>query len=86
MAEQIESIDTSDKPSLPDNNKAHLMYYLNCGCVVLDLTEDEDIARLTDYNNCDLTGEETDKLVSLCYHLSPEVLEGKVSVPQQNAI
>ena len=67
---------TSHSVTVPNDNKAKLMYYLNCTCSVLQL-DDPRINRLTQYNNYRLGGDETDALVALCYLLSPDVLLDK---------
>ena len=67
---------TSHSVTVPNNNKAKLMYYLNCICSVLQL-DDPSINRLTRYNNYGLNGDETDALMALCYLLSPDVLLDK---------
>ena len=55
--------------TVPNNNKAKLMYYLNCVCTVLDLDDNADINRLRRYRDYILTADETDRLLHLCYLL-----------------
>ncbi len=72
--------ETGSDASIPDNNIAKLMYYLNCICSLLDLDlEDKpEIRRATDYKNYHrLNDDEIDKLLVLCILLSPDELEGK---------
>ena len=41
---------TGHKTTVPNNNKAKLMYYLKCACTVLNLDDDAEINRLKDYD------------------------------------
>ena len=54
---------------IPNNNKARLMYYLECVCNVLNLDDDADINSLRKYTDYQLTEDETDRLITLCYLL-----------------
>ena len=45
------------------------MYYLNCVCTLLNLDDHADINRLRKYNNYDLSEDQTDRLIALCYLL-----------------
>ncbi|KAL4223670.1 hypothetical protein ACF0H5_017138 [Mactra antiquata] len=68
--------------TVPSNPKAKLMYYLNCMCAVLDLSNESNLSRLRAYSSYDsLTEEETDALIALCFLLSPTELIGKVIFP-----
>ena len=65
--------------TVPDNDTARLMYYLNSVVHVIDCDADEDIRRFTRYSNwATLSSVERDLLVVLCYRFSPDVFEGKV--------
>ena len=75
--EPSELRDISMKTEIPNNSLARLMYYLDCVCIVL-MYENSEIKRLRDYRNYVLTEIQIDRLVSLCYHLSPDVLLNKV--------
>ena len=70
--------DISERTKVPGNDKGRLMYYLECVFTVLRMNKNEKVKRLIDYTDCNLTGRETDRLVSLCYLLSPDVLLDKV--------
>ena len=60
---------TGQVATVPNNNKARLMYYLECVCNVLNLDDDADINRLRRYTDYELTEDETDRLITLCYLL-----------------
>ncbi|CAF2952854.1 unnamed protein product [Rotaria sp. Silwood2] len=65
--------------TVPNNDVAKLMYYLNCVCFSIDCNDDPDIRRLTNYSNwSSLSVDEQKKLLVLCYALSPDVFENKV--------
>ncbi|XP_053372594.1 uncharacterized protein LOC128546266 [Mercenaria mercenaria] len=65
--------------TVPNDPKARLMYYLNCMCSVLDLSDTANLTRLRNYKEYySLTEAETDALVTLCFLLSPDELCGKV--------
>ncbi|XP_060562324.1 uncharacterized protein LOC132721954 [Ruditapes philippinarum] len=65
--------------SIANDPKAKLMYYLDCMCSVLDLSDTDNLNRLRYYGQYNsLTEKETDALVALCFLLSPDVLSGKV--------
>ncbi|XP_045207343.2 uncharacterized protein LOC123559516 [Mercenaria mercenaria] len=65
--------------TISNDPKARLMYYLDCMCVVLDLSDTANLTRLRNYGQYYLLSEaETDALVSLCFLLSPDELSGKV--------
>lgn len=65
--------------TIPANPKAKLMYYLDCICTVMDLSDQRNLAKLRDYQNYHLLTEtETDALIALALLLSPDELNGKV--------
>lgn len=71
--------DTSVDASVPNNNKALLVYYLKCMCNVMQLeVTDYIIQRLEDYKKYHLlTKDEEKELIRLCTVVSPDNLEGK---------
>lgn len=76
---EVELARTGVTVSVPNNDVARLMYYLNCVCVVIDCANDPDIQRFTSYNNWHhLSTEEQKLLVVLCYKFSPDVFDNKV--------
>lgn len=65
--------------TVADDPKAKLMYYLDCICTVLDLSDQENLNRLRDFRNYYLLSEaETDALLALTFLLSPDELNDKV--------
>ena len=65
--------------TVPDNDIAKLMYYLQCVCTSIDCNNDPDIQRFTNYSNWyRLSVDEQRQLVVLCYTFSPDIFEGKV--------
>jgi hypothetical protein len=65
--------------SVPSNNVARLMYYLQCVCTAVECEEDSDIQRFTNYRNwSNLSFDEQKVLLALCYTFSPDVLDDKV--------
>jgi hypothetical protein len=65
--------------TVPDNDTARLMYYLQCVCQAIDCNNDPEIRRFTDYSNWHrLSVDEQRQLFVLCYTFSPDVFEGKV--------
>ncbi|XP_052804073.1 uncharacterized protein LOC128234104 isoform X1 [Mya arenaria] len=67
--------------TIPDDPKARLMYYLDCVCVILDMSATANLAKLRNYKQYNmLTEAETDALVSLCFLLSPDELNDKVMI------
>lgn len=65
--------------TVPADPKARLMYYLNCICTVLDLSDQQNLSRLRDFNKYYLLSEaETDALIALTFLLSPDELSNKV--------
>ncbi|XP_060573884.1 uncharacterized protein LOC132731687 [Ruditapes philippinarum] len=64
---------------IANNPRAKLMYYLDCICSVLDLSDTDNLARLRNYKQYfSLSEAETDTLVTFCVLLSPDELCGKV--------
>ena len=79
IGKKDELTDISVKVTVPQNDTAKLMYYLLSVSLVVNLeTLEDNIARLTDYNNHYLlTNDEKVKLLSLCKQFSPDVLDDK---------
>jgi len=76
---EVEFERTTHSVTVPNNDVARLMYYLNCVCTAIDCNNDNDIQRFPNYQNwARLSFEEQHLLFSLCYKLSPEVFEDKV--------
>ena len=75
----VEVKKTGSKTDVPNNNKAKLMYYLNCMCAALDLSEtSQNLQRLRNCNNyASLSASETKELVVLCGLLNPRLLNDK---------
>ena len=70
---------TGTEVTVPTNDVAHLMYYLNCVCITIDCNNDADIRRFTNYKNwASLSFNEQKLLVDLCEALSPDVFEDRV--------
>ena len=70
---------TTKATTVPDNDVAKLMYYLDCVCTAIDCGPDEDIRRFRNYSHwAQLSFEERKLLLVLCYTFSPDVFEGKV--------
>ncbi|CAF1508059.1 unnamed protein product [Rotaria magnacalcarata] len=79
QSNQIGVKDIGRSVSIPENDVAKLMYYLNCVCFSVDCNDDPDIRRLTNYNNwSNLTVDEQKRLLVFCYTLSPDVFDNKV--------
>ena len=65
--------------NVEENDVAKLMYYLNCVCRTINLSDDRDISRFTDYHHwADLTVDDQKKLLVICYTCSPDIFEDKV--------
>ena len=65
--------------SVPNNDVARLMYYLQCVCVAVDCNDDPSIQRFTNYNNwASLSVDEQKALVVACYAFSPDILNNRV--------
>ena len=71
--------------TVSNDNRARLMYYLDCVCCVLKLDDDADISRLRKYNNYRLTDDQEAQLLALCYILSPDVLINKCIFPSEDS-
>lgn len=71
--------DTSVDATVPNNDRALLMYYLKSMCTVMQLeVTDYSIQRLNDYKKYHLlTRDEEKELIRLCTLVSPDNLEGK---------
>jgi hypothetical protein len=64
--------------SVPDNDVARCMYYLNCVCAVIDY-DDTSIRRYTNYQRYwALSADEIEIVYKLCLTLSPDEFEDKV--------
>jgi len=64
--------------SIPDNDVARCMYYLNCVCAVID-SDDTSIRRYTNYQRYwALSADEIEIVYKLCLTLSPDEFEDKV--------
>jgi hypothetical protein len=64
--------------TVPNNDIARLMYYLNCACHTVEYN-DRNISRYRNYNNWSLlSDEEIRLLITLCYIFSPELFNNKV--------
>ncbi|KAL3863091.1 hypothetical protein ACJMK2_004867 [Sinanodonta woodiana] len=69
--------DIGHNVAVPNDPRAKLMYYLSCMTTVLDLNDDPDLYRLTNYDAYFLSEDNTARLLTLCLLLSPEVLLNK---------
>ncbi|KAL4223669.1 hypothetical protein ACF0H5_017137 [Mactra antiquata] len=71
--------DSERKFKVPPDPKARLMYYIDCICQIVDLSDVENLIRLRKYTAYQVLSErETDALVSLGFLFSPDELCGKV--------
>ena len=76
---EIEFERTGQIVTVPNNDVARLMYYLNCVCVAIDCAHDPDIQRFTNYRNwSSLSIAERKALLVVCYAFSPDVLDDRV--------
>jgi hypothetical protein len=76
---EIEFQRTGRVVTVPNNDVARLMYYLNCVCTAIDCNRDPDIQRFTNYNNWSyLSVDEQKALIVVCDAFSPDVLENRV--------
>ncbi|CAF1241485.1 unnamed protein product [Adineta ricciae] len=65
--------------TVPSNDVARLMYYLNCVCTAIDCNRDPDLQRFTNYRNWySLSISEQKELLVLCYTFSPDVFDDRV--------
>jgi len=65
--------------TVPDNDVARLMYYLNCVCVAIQCDQDSEIRRFTNYSDwASLSVDGQKVLLALCYTFSPDILDDKV--------
>jgi hypothetical protein len=75
---QIDVKRTTESVTVPDNDIAKLMYYMNCVCTTIDCNDNPEIQGFTDYSNWrSLSTDEQRQLVVLCYTFSPDIFEGK---------
>lgn len=77
--QEVKITETTVDATVPDNDTARLMYYLNCMCCVLQLeVSDYSIKRLRDYKKYYLlTTDEKKELLRLCGLISPEKMDGQ---------
>jgi hypothetical protein len=69
---------TSSRATVPDNDLARLMYYLNCVFSAIEY-KDQDVRRYRDYRNWSLlSGAEQRMVLVLALALSPDEFDGKV--------
>jgi hypothetical protein len=67
---------TGQVTTVPDNDVAHLMYYLKCLCDAIECDDDPNIRRFTNYRNWEsLSFEEQKLLVALCEKWNPGALK-----------
>lgn len=65
--------------TVPNNDVARLMYYLQSVCTAVECEQDSDIRRFTNYANWySLSVNEQEVLLAICYKFSPDVLDDKV--------
>jgi hypothetical protein len=77
--EEISVEVTGTVTTVPNNDVARLMYYLNCVCTVIDCNRDPDIQRFTNYRNWSyLNVSEQAELLVACYTFSPDVFDDRV--------
>jgi hypothetical protein len=70
--------DVGHSVTVPQNDTARLMYYLDCACNAVDY-RDNNISRYRNYNNwSQLSNEDIRLLIVLCYTLSPDIFNNKV--------
>jgi hypothetical protein len=70
---------TTESATIPDNDIAKLMYYMNCVCRTIKCNDDPEIQRFTNYSNWrSLSTDEQRQLVVLCYTFSPDIFDGKI--------
>ncbi|KAK3584340.1 hypothetical protein CHS0354_017510 [Potamilus streckersoni] len=75
---QIRFTATTVTVNVPDDPRATLMYYFNCMCNVLNLTDvHPGVKRFRDYHHYDLNRNDIDTLIKLCEILAPHKLENK---------
>jgi hypothetical protein len=75
---QLDFKDITVNVTVPNNDIARLMYYLNCVCEAVEYN-DADVRRFRNYNNwSSLSNEEIRVLLALCLTLSPDVFNNKV--------
>ena len=69
---------TSSRVTVPDNDVARLMYYLNCVFNTIEYT-DQDMRRLRDYRNWSMLSHEEQRMVWLfALILSPDEFDRQV--------
>ncbi|CAF1435211.1 unnamed protein product [Rotaria magnacalcarata] len=76
---QTEIKRTTVTATIPENNVARLMYYLNCVCTAIDCNDDAQIQRFTSYQNWkQLAIDDQKVLFFLCFTFNPDVFNDKV--------
>ncbi|UJR18869.1 hypothetical protein I4U23_021997 [Adineta vaga] len=71
----IELEQIGEVATIPDNDVAHLMYYLKSVCFAIDCANDSNIQRFTNYKRWFLLSlDEQKTLLLVCYTYSPDVL------------
>jgi hypothetical protein len=76
---EVELKRTGHTVTVPDNDVARLMYYLNCVCEAVQCEQDSEIRRFTNYSDwASLSVDGQKVLLALCYTFSPDTLDDKV--------
>ena len=79
---EVKVRETGHKVTVPNNDIAKLMYYIDCVCSCIEPDDSSTISRLRDYKNYDrLSSDEETQLLALCLALSPEKLTGTIFHP-----
>ena len=70
---------TGRSVTVPDNDIAKLMSYLQCVCTTIDCNNESEIRRFTDYSKWySLSTDEQQELFAFCYALSPDEFNSKI--------
>lgn len=76
--DRLEIKETGQTVNVPNTSTAHLMYYFDCVCVLLDLDDDRTIQRYRNYkNHYNMDKEDKKIIVGLCAMLNPKILINK---------
>ena len=78
---EVEFRKTGTPITVARDKRARLMYYLDSMCTVLKLDDIAQIQRLRQFRNYNLTTNQEQSLITLCYMLSPDVLVGNCIFP-----
>ncbi|CAF1279259.1 unnamed protein product [Adineta steineri] len=74
------------RTSVPDDNIAKCMYYLNCVCIVIEY-DDDDMEQYTDYENYRwLTPYQRRRVFLLCKALSPDEFEDRIFLKMMTCV